>query len=160
VGFCEGATQKREIATTTSTFLVTGATSGIGEAIATQLAERGARILLGARTTERGQEAADRIRNRIPDADLELATGDLSLMREVRSLAYEVMDSTPRLDCLILNAAEARKVGLGPDVVPTFVHDWIRSVEDITAGLSGQRTGHMSLPTERPYTLPPPSGFV
>ena len=29
-------------------------------------------------------------------------------MREVRSLAYQVMDSTPRLDGLILNAAEAR----------------------------------------------------
>jgi retinol dehydrogenase 12 len=108
VGFCEGVTQKREIATTTSTFLVTGATSGIGEAIATQLAERGARVLVGARTTERGQEAADRIRNRIPDADLELATGDLSLMREVRTLAYQIMDGTPRLDGLILNAAEAR----------------------------------------------------
>ena len=34
--------------------------------------------------------------------------GDLSLMREVRSLAYEIMESTPRLDGLILNAAEAR----------------------------------------------------
>ena len=29
-------------------------------------------------------------------------------MKEVRSLAYQVMDSTPRLDGLILNAAEAR----------------------------------------------------
>ena len=33
---------------------------------------------------------------------------DLSLMREVRSLAYQIMDSAPRLDGLILNAAEAR----------------------------------------------------
>ena len=32
------------------TFLVTGATSGVGEAIATQLSERGARVLIGART--------------------------------------------------------------------------------------------------------------
>ena len=29
-------------------------------------------------------------------------------MREVRSLAYQIMDSAPRLDGLILNAAEAR----------------------------------------------------
>jgi NAD(P)-dependent dehydrogenase (short-subunit alcohol dehydrogenase family) len=100
--------QKREIATTAPTFLVTGATSGVGEAIAAQLAERGARVLLGARTTERGEVAADRIRSRVPDADLGVAAADLSLMREVRSLAYEVMDSTKRLDGLILNAAEAR----------------------------------------------------
>ena len=50
--------------------LVTGATSGLGEAIAAQLAERGARVLVGARTTERGQVAADRIRSRAPNADL------------------------------------------------------------------------------------------
>lgn len=91
-----------------STFLVTGATSGVGEAIATQLAERGARIFMGARTAESGQAAVERIRSREPDADLQVIAADLSLMREVRSLAYQVMDSTPRLDGLILNAAEAR----------------------------------------------------
>jgi NAD(P)-dependent dehydrogenase (short-subunit alcohol dehydrogenase family) len=90
------------------TFLVTGATSGVGEAIATQLAERGAQVLLGARTSERGEAAADRIRSRVPDADLQVLAAELSLMKEVRSLAYQVMDSTPRLDGLILNAAEAR----------------------------------------------------
>jgi NAD(P)-dependent dehydrogenase (short-subunit alcohol dehydrogenase family) len=90
------------------TFLVTGATSGVGEAIATQLSERGAQVLIGARTTERGEAAADRIRSQVPDAGLQVVAADLSLMREVRSLAYQVMDSTPRLDGLILNAAEAR----------------------------------------------------
>jgi retinol dehydrogenase 12 len=87
---------------------VTGATSGLGEAIATQLAEGGARVLIGARTAERGEAAADRIRSRVPDADLVLAPADLSLMTEVRSLAYDVKNVTPRLDGLILNAAEAR----------------------------------------------------
>ena len=90
-------------------FFVTGATSGVGEAIATQLCERGARVLLGARTTERGEAAADRIRSRLPDADLQVVAADLSLMKEVRSLAYHVMDTAPRLDGLILNAAEARR---------------------------------------------------
>jgi retinol dehydrogenase-14 len=91
------------------TFLVTGATSGIGEAIAAQLAERGARVLVGARTTERGEVAADRIRSRVANADLEVAAADLSLMHKVRSLAYQVLDTAPRLDGLILNAAQARR---------------------------------------------------
>ena len=43
------------------TFLITGATSGLGEAIATQLGQRGARVLLGARTADRGEAAAERI---------------------------------------------------------------------------------------------------
>src|SRR5262245_42403529 len=63
---------------------------------------------MGARTTERGHSAADRIRNRVPTADLDVVTADLSLMREVRSLAYAILDHAPRLDGLILNAAEAR----------------------------------------------------
>jgi NAD(P)-dependent dehydrogenase (short-subunit alcohol dehydrogenase family) len=90
------------------TFLVTGATSGLGEAIATQLGERGVRVLLGARTAERGEIAAERIRRRVPNGDLEVGAANLSLMQEVRSLAYEIIDRTPRLDGLILNAAEAR----------------------------------------------------
>ena len=90
------------------TFLITGATSGLGEAIATQLAERGARVLMGARTADRGEAAAERIRSRVPTVDLEVVAADLSLMREVRSLAYQIMDTAPRLDGLILNAAEAR----------------------------------------------------
>jgi NAD(P)-dependent dehydrogenase (short-subunit alcohol dehydrogenase family) len=87
---------------------VTGATSGLGEAVVTQLAEGGARVLVGARNAARGEAAAARIRSRVPDADLVLAPADLSLMTQVRSLAYDVMDTTPRLDGLILNAAEAR----------------------------------------------------
>ena len=90
------------------TFLVTGATSGVGEAIATQLGERGVRVIVGARTPERGHAAAERIRSRVPDADLRVVAADLSLMRQVRTLAYEVLDTTPRLDGLILNAAVAR----------------------------------------------------
>jgi retinol dehydrogenase-14 len=90
------------------TFLVTGATSGVGEAITTQLAERGARVLVGARTAERGEAAAERIRGLVPNAELQVMTGDLSLMREVRSLAYQIMDCATGLDGLVLNAAEAR----------------------------------------------------
>ena len=90
------------------TFLVTGATSGVGEAIAAELAVRRARVLVGARTAGRGEAAAERIQSRVPEADLQVVAGDLSLMREVRSLAYQIMGSTQRLDGLILNAAEAR----------------------------------------------------
>jgi NAD(P)-dependent dehydrogenase (short-subunit alcohol dehydrogenase family) len=65
-------------------------------------------MLIGARTPERGEAAAERIRSRVPNSDLEVVVADLSLMQDVRSLAYQILDNTPRLDCLILNAAEAR----------------------------------------------------
>ncbi|MFC4081141.1 SDR family NAD(P)-dependent oxidoreductase [Amycolatopsis samaneae] len=90
------------------TYLVTGATSGVGYAVATQLAARGARVLLGARSAESGRAAASMIRSRVPEAELEVVAADLSDMTQVRSLAVQVRQHTTRLNGLILNAAEAR----------------------------------------------------
>ena len=120
---------------------VTGATGGIGEAIASQLSERGARVLVGARMPERGEAAVDRIRSRVSDADLQVVAGDLSLMRDVRSLAYQVIDSTPRLDGLILNAAEARS-----DLVLT---DEGIETNFATNHLAGFLLAHLLLPVLR-----------
>jgi len=94
--------------TTTPVFVVTGASSGIGEAIATHLAGTGARVLMGVRTTESGDPTAARIRSSVPDAAIDVVSGDLSEMTQVRSLADQVRQRTDRLDGLILNAAEIR----------------------------------------------------
>jgi len=92
----------------TPVFVVTGASGGIGEAIATQLAATGAHVLLGARTTESGHAAAARIRSSVPAAEIGVVSGDLSAMVQVRSVAGQIRDRTDHLDGLILNAAEIR----------------------------------------------------
>ena len=120
---------------------MTGATGGIGEAIATQLSERGARVLVGARTAERGEAAVDRIHSHVSDAELEVVAGDLSLMRDVSTLAYQVVDSTPRLDGLILNAAEARS-----DLVLT---DEGIETDFASNSLAGFLLAHLLLPVLR-----------
>jgi NAD(P)-dependent dehydrogenase (short-subunit alcohol dehydrogenase family) len=99
-----------------SVFLVTGATSGVGHAIAAQLASRGARVLLGARSADSGRAAASAIRSRMPRTDLEVVAADLSDMTQVRLLADQVRQHTTRLDGLVLNAAEVRtRRELSPD---------------------------------------------
>jgi len=95
-------------ANTAPVFVVTGATSGIGEAIANHLADTGARVLIGARTPESGDAAAARIRSTVRDAKIGVVSGDLSEMTQVRTLADQVRERTDRLDGLILNAAEIR----------------------------------------------------
>ena len=76
------------------TYLVTGATSGIGAAIATQLARTGAHVIVGARTNESGESAAARIRNEAPEAHVDVIAGDLSHLAEVRRLAEQVTGRT------------------------------------------------------------------
>ena len=64
--------------------VVTGGTSGLGRATATELARHGARVMLACRDIERGKQAADDIRNRVPDADIEVRHIDLADMTSVR----------------------------------------------------------------------------
>lgn len=87
--------------------LVTGATSGLGLAAATELARRGARILAVARNPERGGTTAAAISAAVPGAQVEVLECDLSRMSAVRRLAEEVTQRHGRLDVLLNNAAVA-----------------------------------------------------
>lgn len=90
------------------TCLVTGATSGIGEQIATGLAASGADVLAVARSAGHGAEAEARVRSRVPDAQIEMLTADLSALSQVRALADQVRARHSRLDVLVLNAGVTR----------------------------------------------------
>jgi NAD(P)-dependent dehydrogenase (short-subunit alcohol dehydrogenase family) len=84
--------------------LITGANSGIGWDNARVLAARGARVLLGARSPERGADAVARIQALHPEADVRLLQVDLSDLDSVARAADEVRSGEERLDLLINNA--------------------------------------------------------
>jgi len=87
------------------TVLVTGASSGIGKATATQLAGLGARVVMVSRTESRGIRARDDMLRATPDADVDLLVADLSTTTAIRRLAEEFTAKHRRLDVLLNNAA-------------------------------------------------------
>lgn len=83
--------------------LVTGATRGIGEAIATEFARRGARVLATGRDRQRGERVIETIRATGAKADF--LEADLADAHSCRALATEAVAVAGRVDILINNAA-------------------------------------------------------
>jgi NAD(P)-dependent dehydrogenase (short-subunit alcohol dehydrogenase family) len=83
--------------------VVTGATRGIGRAVAEGLAQRGATVVLIARRPEEGAKVAQEIaaRSLVPPV---VVTADLSSQQSVRKAAGELGRLYPRLHVLINNA--------------------------------------------------------
>jgi NAD(P)-dependent dehydrogenase (short-subunit alcohol dehydrogenase family) len=86
------------------TILITGATDGLGRALATQLAEEGATLLLHGRDDGRGKRAIDEIRRQTGNSNLRWYRADLAALDEVRKLARQVEHDNERLDALVNNA--------------------------------------------------------
>jgi NAD(P)-dependent dehydrogenase (short-subunit alcohol dehydrogenase family) len=84
--------------------VITGATSGIGQVTAENLAGMGARIIQIARDRARGEEALKRLREHAPDAAHSIYYADLLRLSEMKRVAVEIAAAEPRVDVLINNA--------------------------------------------------------
>jgi len=86
--------------------VITGATNGIGLAAAEQLAARGARLSIVARSDARARPAVERIGQAAPapGPEVDVLLADLSNQASVRALAAEILERYPRLDVLVNNA--------------------------------------------------------
>ena len=85
--------------------LVTGATSGIGQATALGLAQKGATIIVAGRNEERCQHTVTQIKNETGNPNVEYLLGDLSIQKQVHQLAAEFKSRYDHLDVLVNNAA-------------------------------------------------------
>lgn len=86
------------------TAVVTGGSSGIGEAVARELARCGARVVLATRDALRGEEAAWRIRRDTGNPEVLFMPLDLSSLHSVHAFATAFLQQEPHLHLLINNA--------------------------------------------------------
>lgn len=89
---------------TRPTYLVTGATDGIGRQTALNLARHGARVLVHGRNRGRAQATVAELRAAADLPELIPVTGDFSSLAQVRQLAREIRSGTGRLDAIVHNA--------------------------------------------------------
>jgi len=82
--------------------IITGASSGIGEATAVMLAERGAKVVLGARGVNRLEALARRIE--ATGGEVTYAQTDVRRREDLTSLVKLALDRYDQLDVLISNA--------------------------------------------------------
>ncbi|WP_372660478.1 SDR family NAD(P)-dependent oxidoreductase [Amycolatopsis kentuckyensis] len=80
--------------------LVTGASSGLGEATAVGLARLGAEVVLVVRDLDRGERALARVRTAVPEAKVRTARCDVASFASVREFAAR----ESRVDVLVHNA--------------------------------------------------------
>jgi NADP-dependent 3-hydroxy acid dehydrogenase YdfG len=100
------------------TAVVTGASSGIGRAIAERLGADGAHVVLGGRTEEAMAQSATRIV--AAGGAASVSTGDVRDPAVVEGLVRRALDATGRLDIFVNNAGVAY---LGP-VLGGTVEQW------------------------------------
>ena len=92
---------------TGKTVLVTGATDGLGRHVATELAAKGATVLVHGRNQERLEAILEDVREQEYEGEARSYLADLSSLAAVRELAERILTEEGRLDVLVNNAGIA-----------------------------------------------------
>ena len=128
--------------------LITGASSGIGEGTARVLAAHGARVVLGARRTDRLKAIADAIENEGGSARFRaLDVADLDDMRAFVGFAAEQFG---RIDVLVNNAGvmplsplNALKISEWNWMIDVNIRGVLHGIAAVLQGMEAQGHGHI-----------------
>jgi short-subunit dehydrogenase len=92
--------------------VVTGASSGIGEAFARELAARGTELVVVARRTELLRGLAEELGTRF-EVDVEVLSADLTVSQDVDRVASRLLSPNHPVDLLVNNAGGSTGTGRG-----------------------------------------------
>ncbi len=128
--------------------LVTGASSGIGAGIARELAAAGARLMLGARRTERLEALQAELRPF--DADIRVRRLDVTERADVRAFAEAARAAWGRVDVIVnnagvmpLSAMAAMKVDEWDRMVDVNIKGVLNGIAAVLPEMLAQGSGHI-----------------
>ncbi|MDD0976595.1 SDR family NAD(P)-dependent oxidoreductase [Pseudomonas fontis] len=132
---------------TAKTVIVTGASSGLGFAIAKAYLERGDNVVGNARTMARLEEAASKLGN---PANLLLVAGDIAKPQTAKALFEQAIAAFGKVDVLVNNAGIfiAKPVGDYTEedvdaIVSTNLKGFFYPAQAAAAHMSAQGSGHI-----------------
>ncbi len=88
--------------------IVTGASSGIGEATARAFGREGAKVVLAARRVDKLQTLAEEVNAMGSGAETLVVQADLSKLEDIQSLVMQTLEKYGRIDVLVNNAGFGR----------------------------------------------------
>ena len=131
--------------------IVTGASSGIGEATARQFGREGAKLVLAARRVDKLKSLAQEILAMSSGAETFVVQADLSKLEDIQSMTKQTLDKFGRIDVLVNNAGFGRLdwlENLDPlkDIQAQFdvnVLGVIQTTRQVLPIMMKQRSGHI-----------------
>jgi NADP-dependent 3-hydroxy acid dehydrogenase YdfG len=131
------------------TVLITGASSGIGQACAFLFAGQGARLILAARRTERLEQVQQQIVQEYPDSQILLRTVDIREYQAVYQMVQGLPTEWQDIDILINNAGLSRgleKIHQGvlenwQEMIDTNIKGLLYATRCIAPGMVQRGTG-------------------
>lgn len=128
--------------------VITGASSGLGEATARHLAERGATVVLGARRADRLQILADEIARNGGKASAVIT--DVTIPTQVQALVDTAVDQYGRIDVILNNAGvmphsplERRKIDDWNRTIDINIKGVLYGIAAALPQMQRQKSGHI-----------------
>ena len=128
--------------------IITGASSGIGEATAKELAAKGAKVVLGARREDKLKQIADDIK--AAGGEAVYATLDVTKQEDNDAIVKLAKDTYGKLDAILLNAGimpvsnvSALKTNEWKQMVDVNINGVLNGVAAVMPTFTEQKSGHI-----------------